>query len=99
MLRQQSQSNVRIHLNIITYNHPINVIPASATLSVSCRALDMEEFKRIIQRIKDCAHAGAKAAGCEVKESWDRKYQSRFLYLDSVIMMLILLVLLVSAGQ
>jgi metal-dependent amidase/aminoacylase/carboxypeptidase family protein len=76
MFRQQIPSSVRIHLNIVTHKHPINVIPASARLEVSCRSLDMEEFKRVIHRVKQCGRAAAEATGCEVEEKWDRPYQS-----------------------
>lgn len=76
LFRQQCSSSVRIHLNIVTHRHPINVIPASATLYASCRSTDMAEFERVMQRIQLCARAAASATGCYVKDSWDTPYQT-----------------------
>lgn len=51
-----------------------NVIPASATLEISLRALDREVRKLLEQRLKAIISAQAESFGCEAQIDWRRGY-------------------------
>ncbi len=66
-LRQHVTDDVRIHGVITDGGHSPNIVPARAQIRMYARAADVDYLDEVVQRIKDCAEGGARAAGCTVE--------------------------------
>ncbi len=67
VLRQQLADDVRIH-GIITHGGSAsNIIPDYTAAEFLVRAAEKDHALAVLDRVKDCARAGALAAGAEVK--------------------------------
>lgn len=71
MLRQQMNTDNRIHGVIKEGGEAANIIPDYARLKFYVRALNMPELELIEQKVLACAEAAALATGCELKWSYD----------------------------
>jgi amidohydrolase len=65
-LRQLVQDGVRIHGIVTDGGEAPNVIPAFAQCRFGVRSSDLDELERVVQRMIDCARAGALASGTEL---------------------------------
>ena len=66
-----AKPTTRIHLNIITAkDQAINVIPSSAQLIVAVRALEEDEFQRVLAQAKKIGGAAAASTGTSFTEKW-----------------------------
>ena len=73
-LRQQLTDDVRIH-GIITHGGSApNIIPAYTAAKFLVRAAEKDEALAVLDKVEDCARAGALAAGAEVKLTRPDKY-------------------------
>jgi amidohydrolase len=69
-LRQHVTPDVRIHGIITRGGEAHNVVPDYAEVELSVRALNHRTLRGVVERVRDCARAGALAAGArlEVRE-------------------------------
>ncbi|MDN5913696.1 MAG: M20 family metallopeptidase [Pseudonocardia sp.] len=65
-LRQFVRDGVRIHGTVHT-GTAHNVVPASATCTYGVRSSDLAELDRVVERVIDCARAGALASNTTVE--------------------------------
>lgn len=65
LLRQQVADGQRLAL-VPQQSGVTNIIPEQAQIDLECRALTMEEFTALRDRLFDCLRAGAVATGCEL---------------------------------
>lgn len=67
VLRQQIQPTQRIH-GIITHGgkRP-SIIPTSTTMVYDIRALNRKNLQILVEKVKGCCDAAAKATGCQVE--------------------------------
>ncbi len=63
-LRQHVTDDVRIHGVITEGGHSPNIVPDRAQIRMYARAAEVEYLDYVVERIKDCAEGGARAAGC-----------------------------------
>jgi metal-dependent amidase/aminoacylase/carboxypeptidase family protein len=66
-LRQQLRPDVRVHGIITEGGKAPNVIPDRTAAEFYVRAPRRQELDQVTARVKDCARASAKAAGCQVR--------------------------------
>ncbi len=66
-LRQHVTEDVRIHGIITEGGQSPNIVPDLARIRMYGRAADVNYLEEIVDRIKDCAEGGARAAGCTVE--------------------------------
>jgi len=74
VLRQQLPDDVRIH-GIITHGGSApNIIPDYTAARFLVRAVEKDDALAVLAKVKDCARAGALAAGAEVRMTRGHKY-------------------------
>ncbi|MFP4200883.1 MAG: M20 family metallopeptidase [Clostridia bacterium] len=66
-LRQHVTDDVRIHGIITEGGQSPNIVPDLARIRMYARAADVDYLDEVVNRIKDCAEGGARAAGCTVE--------------------------------
>jgi amidohydrolase len=66
LLRQQIEPDERIHCVIEDGGTVPNVIPEYTRMNWNVRSSSIERADRLLERVKDCIEAGAKATGCKV---------------------------------
>lgn len=66
MLRQQIQPDERIHAVFEVGGSAQNIITDYTRMSWNVRSPTIARADRLLERVKNCIEAGAKAAGCEV---------------------------------
>lgn len=65
LLRQQVADGQRLAL-VPQQSGVTNIIPEKAEIDLECRALTMEQFTSLRDRLFDCLRAGAVATGCDL---------------------------------
>ncbi|MCT1654565.1 amidohydrolase [Brachybacterium muris] len=65
LLRQQVADGQRLAL-VPQQSGVTNIIPEKAEIDLECRALTMDQFTSLRDRLFDCLRAGAVATGCEL---------------------------------
>ncbi|MGY5765135.1 amidohydrolase [Brachybacterium sp. DNPG3] len=65
LLRQRMKDGQRMAL-VPQQDGVTNIVPETAVVDAECRALTMDEFETLRERMFDCLRAGALAAGCEI---------------------------------
>ncbi len=74
LLRQQLTDDVRVH-GIITHGGAApNIIPDYTAAKFLVRAAEKDDALAVLDKVEDCARAGALAAGAEVKLTRGEKY-------------------------
>jgi amidohydrolase len=74
LLRQQLTDDVRVH-GIITHGGAApNIIPDYTAATFLVRAAEKDDALVVLEKVKNCARAGALAAGAEVKLTRGEKY-------------------------
>jgi amidohydrolase len=66
LLRQQLKDDVRIHGIITEGGAAPNIIPERATGRFMVRSLDLDYFREVLEKVKECARGAARATGCRV---------------------------------
>lgn len=66
-LRQFLQDGARLHGIVTEGGESHNIIPERAACRISARAPQPDLLEHIVERLKDCARAGALASGAELK--------------------------------
>jgi len=67
MLRQQVQSDVRIHGIILAGGAAANIIPDYAAIRYRTRADDADYLAEVVDQVVACAEGAAKASGCRLE--------------------------------
>lgn len=76
LLRQQLRDDARVH-GIITYGGAApNIIPDRAEALFSVRAADRAYAKEVLEKVIDCAAAGAKATGATLDYETKKGYEA-----------------------
>jgi amidohydrolase len=66
-MRQHVTEDVRIHGIITKGGEAANIVPALAEISMSVRAINYRRLREVVERVRNCARAGAMAAGCRLE--------------------------------
>lgn len=66
-LRQHVKPDVRIHGIIKEGGLSPNIVPDRAVIRMYARAADSEYLKEVVEKVQNCARAGAMAAGAQVE--------------------------------
>jgi amidohydrolase len=67
LLREHVRSDVRLHGVITDGGQAPNVVPERASVRYYVRALDRPYLDQVVDRVKNCARAGALASGADVE--------------------------------
>ncbi len=65
-MRQHVTGDVRIHGIITKGGEAANIVPAETEISMSVRAINHRVLMGVVERVRNCARAGAMAAGCRL---------------------------------
>jgi amidohydrolase len=76
-LRQHVPDDVRMHGMITKGGDAVNIIPEHTQVRYLARSFSMQTLARLVDRIKDCAEAGAIATGCRVEIEDKSGYKTR----------------------
>ncbi len=76
-LREHIPQETRIHGIVIDGGQAANVVPETAALRYFVRAPRRRHVDEVVPRVRDCARAGALAAGCEVEVREIGSYHNR----------------------
>ncbi len=71
-LRQQLKNDVRIHGIITEGGYAPNIIPEMASAQFYVRALEEKYFKKVVEKVKECARGAAIATGTELDIKTER---------------------------
>lgn len=66
-LRQHVTPDVRIHGIITKGGEAANIVPADAEVSLSVRAINYRTLQSVLERVRNCARAGAMATGATLE--------------------------------
>jgi amidohydrolase len=66
-MRQHVTGDVRIHGIITRGGEAANIVPAYAEVSMSVRALNYRTLSAVVERVRNCARAGAMASGARLE--------------------------------
>jgi amidohydrolase len=66
-LRQHVKPDVRIHGVITEGGKAPNIVPDRAVIRMYVRSIDADYLEEVVEKVKNCAKAGALAAGAEVE--------------------------------